>query len=523
MEHLVTPYTGIKKENPVLWIHKFEQIAVIQGWANGKQTAYFKTYMVGTALEWIINVETTDSKNFTINEWEEISLLIPPTKELKTLKNQKSNNLKIMIEGLTKQMLTTQIFKTEQHSSKKSDQDNRGQTFSNINKQNNQNSSLLAIEDPLTGNALYSSQTNKRIIIGDIVNQNYTNNPLNQGIETRTTNFQEQFINKPRQTTTHLEMFKKNKPRQPPNNIHPLATRILEKPLPISVDKFALLIEIKDLQELKAKIDYQNETLKLENNGTEVTTKFYSKNKIIKQDIGRGLKFYQKKNLILYSMNKKNLFKGTNETSKEKTNTKLLKSLNTYKKIFSKDQDIYRELKCHTHIDDRKLIEFYSPVGNISSIFHTWGIDFLGPLNTSPNWNRICKCIPLYKTSNIKDLADSYELLTRTCKSIWNPKILLTAAAIGSSLIIHLHCYKQKINKGANNAITTEALTLLKKRESTLSPRLSEDQKLCQRGKFQYEISDIHMQENQKKDYNFSRFRRRIHAHSDTPKVQKIS
>ncbi|PVU93990.1 hypothetical protein BB561_002894 [Smittium simulii] len=61
-------------KNPVLWIHKFEQIADIQGWADGKQTAYFKAYMIDTALEWIINIKTTDSKNFTFNKWKDTFL-----------------------------------------------------------------------------------------------------------------------------------------------------------------------------------------------------------------------------------------------------------------------------------------------------------------------------------------------------------------------------------------------------------------------------------------------------------------
>ncbi|PVU93876.1 hypothetical protein BB561_002972 [Smittium simulii] len=74
MEHLITPFTGMETENPILWIHKFQQIADIQGWTDNKKTAYFKAYMVGTALEWIIDVKKLGNKDRTFEAWKNINL-----------------------------------------------------------------------------------------------------------------------------------------------------------------------------------------------------------------------------------------------------------------------------------------------------------------------------------------------------------------------------------------------------------------------------------------------------------------
>ncbi|PVU95610.1 hypothetical protein BB561_001696 [Smittium simulii] len=107
------------------------------------------------------NIET-----LPLNKIMKLSFLTPPTNELKTLKNQKDDDLEIMIEELTKQILQITahiaIFETPQNSpnvlitkqlaSKKSEQENRGNIIRNINKQNNQNLSLLEIEDSLPAN-----------------------------------------------------------------------------------------------------------------------------------------------------------------------------------------------------------------------------------------------------------------------------------------------------------------------------------------------------------------------------------
>ncbi|PVU94229.1 hypothetical protein BB561_002705 [Smittium simulii] len=74
MEHLISPFTGTRTETPILWIHKFEQIARIQEWSDEKQTAYFKSYMVGTALEWIIETETLKKVITSFDQWKEIFL-----------------------------------------------------------------------------------------------------------------------------------------------------------------------------------------------------------------------------------------------------------------------------------------------------------------------------------------------------------------------------------------------------------------------------------------------------------------
>ncbi|PVU88107.1 hypothetical protein BB561_006023 [Smittium simulii] len=74
MEHLISPFTGTRTEPHILLIYKFEQIARIQEWPDEKQTAYFKAYMVGTALEWIIETETLKKGITSFDQWEEIFL-----------------------------------------------------------------------------------------------------------------------------------------------------------------------------------------------------------------------------------------------------------------------------------------------------------------------------------------------------------------------------------------------------------------------------------------------------------------
>ncbi|PVU92584.1 hypothetical protein BB561_003739 [Smittium simulii] len=99
----------------------------------------------------------------------------------------------------------------------------------------------------------------------------------------------------------------------------------------------------------------------------------------------------------------------------------------------------------------------------------------------------------------------------------------------GSTLTLHSHQYKQKMNKEASEAITKEAFNvdlynIKKNRRSTSSSRPPETQQLCRGEEFQNGIPDIQMQDNQEKGlYDLSGPRVCFYAHYDTPEVREVS